>query len=122
MAKLKKAPGRLIGRWKQEAIAANGGASDEDLARIINETARKQGYDYTITPEKVRTRTKKPRRRKAAHRAAPAAVAAARTTPAPAPKSSSTGGISLEDIRAVKGLVDRIGADKVQELAGMLSR
>src|SRR3954447_25347521 len=26
MAKLKKAPGRLIGRWKQEAIAANAGA------------------------------------------------------------------------------------------------
>ncbi len=54
MAKLKKAPGRLIGRWKHEAIAANGGASDEDLAKIINETARRQGYDYTITPEKVR--------------------------------------------------------------------
>jgi hypothetical protein len=122
MAKLKKAPGRLIGRWKQEAIAANGGASDEDLARIINETSRKQGYDYTITPEKVRTRTKKPKRRKAARGAAPAAVSVARPTPAPAPKSSSTGGISLEDIRAVKGLVDRIGADRVQALAGMLSR
>jgi hypothetical protein len=52
MAKLKKAPGRLIGRWKQEAVAANPGASDEDLARLINETARKQGYAYTITPDK----------------------------------------------------------------------
>src|SRR5262245_39835392 len=60
MAKLKKAPGRLIGRWKQEAIAANKEASDEDLAQIINEAAKKQGYDYTITPEKVRTRAKKP--------------------------------------------------------------
>ena len=64
MAKLKKAPGRLIGRWKQEAIPANAGASDEDLARVINETARKQSYDYTITPEKVRTKSKKPKRRK----------------------------------------------------------
>jgi len=35
---------------------------------------------------------------------------------------STIGGISLEDIRAVKGLVDRIGADQVQELAGMLAR
>ena len=57
---LKKAPGRLIGRWKDEAIAANQGASDEDLARIINEVAQKQGYDYTITPEKVRSKAKKP--------------------------------------------------------------
>jgi hypothetical protein len=121
MAKLKKAPGRLIGRWKQEAIAANGGASDEDLARIINETARRQGYDYTIPPEKVRTK-KKRKGRKHAGRAAPPAVPAARSTPAPAHKSTSTGGISLEEIRAVKGLVDRIGADKVQELAGMMSR
>src|SRR6266540_2070380 len=116
MAKLKKAPGRLIGRWKEEAIAANGGASDEDLARIINETARKQGYDYTITPEKVRTRAKKHKGRKPARRAAP--VSPARPNSAPAPTSTATGGISLEDIRAVKGLVDRIGADKVQELAG----
>jgi hypothetical protein len=120
MAKLKKAPGRLIGRWKEEALAAHAGASDEDLARIINETARKQGYDYTITPEKVRARGKKPSRRKAARRAAPAP--AARTTPAPAPKSTSPGGISLEDVKAVKGLVDRIGADRVEELARVLSR
>jgi hypothetical protein len=119
MAKLKTAPGRLIGRWKQEAIAANAGASDEDLARIINDMARKQGYAYTITPEKVRTKTKKPRRRKHARRPAPAA---AHTTPAPAPKPAARAGISLDDIRAVKGLVDRIGGDKLQELAGMLSR
>jgi hypothetical protein len=121
MAKLKKAPGRLIGRWKQEAIAANAGASDADLARIVNEMARLQGYNYTITPEKVRTKGKKKGRKPAP---APAAAAAARTTPAPAPapKSTSTGGLSLEDIRAVKGLVDRIGADRVQELAGMLAR
>jgi hypothetical protein len=109
MARLKKAPGRLIGRWKQEAIAANGGASDEDLAKIINDMARKQGYDYRITPEKVPAKAKKPKGRKPARREAPAS--AARATPAPAPTSASTGGISLEDI----------GADKVQALAGMLS-
>jgi hypothetical protein len=121
MAKLKKAPGRIIGRWKEEAIDANAGASDEDLAKIINDMARKQGYAYTITPEKVRTKAKKPRRRKPARRAAPAA-AAAHATPAPAPKPAARGGISLDDIRAVKGLVDRIGGDKLQKLAGMLSR
>ena len=119
MAKLKKAPGRIIGGWKEEAIAANAGASDEALAKIINEMAKKQGYAYTITPEKVRTKTKKPRRRKHARRAAPAA-AVTRTTPAPKP--AAKGGIELEDIRTVKGLVERIGGDKLQELAGMLSR
>jgi hypothetical protein len=112
MAKLKKAPGRVIGRWKVEAIAANRGASDEDLAKIINEMAQKQGYDYRITPEKVRTKTKKRRRRKHTR-------TAAQTPPAPVPTNSS--GISLEDIRAVKGLVERIGGDQVRELAGMLS-
>ena len=119
MAKLKKAPGRLIGRWKQEAIAANKEASDEDLAQVINEAAKKQGYDYTITPEKVRARAKKPKRRRPASKAAPAS--AVRANSAPAAKATSTGGISLEDVRAVKGLVDRIGADKVRELAAMLS-
>ena len=121
MAKLKKAPGRIIGGWKEEAIAANAGASDEDLAKIIHEMARKQGYDYTITPDKVRTKAKKPRRRKPGRKAAPAA-AAAHTNRAPAPKPAARAGISLEDIRTVKGLVDRIGGDKLQELAGMLSR
>jgi hypothetical protein len=200
MAKLKKAPGRIIGRWKQEAIAANPGAPDEDLAKIVNEMARLQGYDYTITPEKVRTTTKKGR--KLTRKPAPAPASAARNTPAqgqpkgkvskmelvrqalqklgndakplairehiqdshgveisvdvasnykglilrkragrgagpggpsrltqrpaaPAPVVSAAvvaGGISLDDIRAVKGLVDRIGAGKVQELAGVLAK
>jgi hypothetical protein len=122
MARLKKAPGRIIGRWKTEAIAANPGASDADLAKIINEMASKQGYDYKITPEKVRTKTKKvgARAKKPAHRPAPAPATAARTTPAP--KAAATSAIGLEEIRAVKALADRIGADKVQELAGMFSK
>jgi hypothetical protein len=122
MAKLKKAPGRIIGRWKQEAIAANAGASDQDLAKIINDMARKQGYDYTITPEKVRSTTKKPRRRKkTAARPAPAAAAARNTQPA-ARKTGPAGGISMDDIRAVRELVDRLGAERLRELAGMLAR
>jgi hypothetical protein len=118
MAKLKKAPGRVIGRWKAEAIAASRGASDADLAKIINEMAQKQGYAYRITPEKVRTKSKKKRKQRAAE---PAPAPAADTSPPPATRAAATGGISLEDVRAVKGLVERIGAGKVQELAGMLS-
>jgi hypothetical protein len=115
MAKLKKAPGRLIGRWKQEALAANPGASDEDLAKAINETARKQGYDYTIAPDKVRTGKKA---RKKARKPAPAA---ARANPAPA-EAAASGGISLGDVEAVKGLVDRLGADQVEQLARVLGK
>jgi hypothetical protein len=118
MAKLKKAPGRLIGRWKQEAIAANAGASDEDLAKIINDTARKQGFDYTITPEKVQSKTKK-KRKKAANKAAPAAAAAHAT---PAPRPAARGDVSMTDVRAVRELVDRVGSRTLQELVGMLGR
>ena len=119
MAKLKKAFGRQISKLKADALAANPGASDQDLANIINDMAKKQGFSYKITPEKVRTTTKKSKGKK---KPAPAAASAARTTPAPAPKAASTGGISMEDIRAVRELVGRIGADKVQELAGMLAK
>ena len=48
----------------------------------------------------------------------PAAVAASS-----APKvARGNGGISVEDIRTVKGLVDRLGADGVRELAEVLSK
>jgi hypothetical protein len=119
MAKLKKAFGRQIARWKQDAIAANTGASDEDLAKVINETAKAQGLKYTITPDKVRTKGKKKRRKR--RHVAPADS----TTPAAAPKQAlnpaATAGISVSDIEAVKGLVERLGAGGVQELAGVLS-
>jgi hypothetical protein len=35
---------------------------------------------------------------------------------------ATVGGISLEDIRAVKDLADRIGAEKVQQLAQVLAK
>jgi hypothetical protein len=47
---LKKAPGRFIGRWKEEAIKANPGASDADLARIINERPRGKGMTTPSPP------------------------------------------------------------------------
>ena len=36
--------------------------------------------------------------------------------------ASKDGGVSLDDIRAVKAVVDRLGADKVQELAAVLTK
>ena len=43
--------------------------------------------------------------------------------PTPAPKASETGGgISLDDIRAVKELTARLGADRVCELVGLVAR
>lgn len=36
--------------------------------------------------------------------------------------TAATGGFSLEDIQAVKEVADRIGADKVRQLAEVLSR
>jgi hypothetical protein len=120
MPKLKKAPGRVIGRWKQEAIAANPGASDVDLAKIINEMARLQGFNYKITPEKVRTKATKPKRKKPV--ATPAAIPAAAAGTTPAPKAAGRGGLSLEDIQAVQGLVERIGGERVQALAGLLGK
>jgi hypothetical protein len=46
----------------------------------------------------------------------PAAKPAAPAAPAP------NSGITLEDIKAVKELADRLGADKVKELADVLAR
>ena len=62
MAKLKKAFGRQISKLKAEALAANPGASDQDLADAINDLAKQQGFAYTITPEKVRAKAKPPAR------------------------------------------------------------
>jgi hypothetical protein len=61
--------------------------------------------------------------REAAKKGGPVRQAAAK---APAPKTSikvagKNGGISVEDIRAVKGLVDKIGAEAVKGLADVLS-
>src|SRR6516225_3063640 len=80
MARLKKAFGRQISNWKAEALAANPGASDQDLANIINDMAKKQGFAYTITPDKVRAKAKPPARKRA-----PAPPKAA----APAPRNAA---------------------------------
>jgi hypothetical protein len=110
MAKLKKAFGRQISNWKAEAVAANPGASDQDLANIINDMARKQGFDYTITPEKARPKAKAPARKRTA--APPAAAAAAPPTRnggrASAPRSAE--GQLVADLRAFVQLVGKEAA------------
>jgi hypothetical protein len=47
---------------------------------------------------------------------------AAEAAQAPALRARTAGGISLDDIRAVKELSDRLGADKVRELVDLLAR
>ena len=106
MAKLKKAFGRQISNWKAQAAEANPGASDQDLANIINDMAKKQGFDYTITPEKVRPRAKAPSRKRKA-----AAPAAARRTPASAPRSAE--GQLMADLRS---FVQLVGKDAARSL------
>jgi hypothetical protein len=113
MAKLKKAFGRLISKWKEEAAAANPGASDQDLANIINDMAKKQGFDYTITPDKVRPKAKAPARKRVT--APPRA-----TAPAPAPRSSNAApaprqaeGQLVADLRS---FVQLVGKDAARSL------
>jgi hypothetical protein len=44
-----------------------------------------------------------------------------KTSAAPARSQGAAGGVSVEDIQAVKRLVDRLGANQVQELAQVLA-
>jgi hypothetical protein len=113
MARLKKAFGRQISKWKEEALAANPGASDQDLANIINDMARKQGFAYTITPEKVRAKVKAPARKRRAARpvAVPAAPASHNGGKASAPRSAE--GQLMADLRS---FVQLVGKDAARSL------
>src|SRR5262249_9902799 len=111
MAKLKKAFGRQISTWKEQAAAANPGASDQDLANIINDTAKKQGFDYKITPDKVRAKGKPPARKRA-----PAPLKAA--APAPAPRNSAPAPRTAEGqlVAALRAFVQLVGKDAARSL------
>lgn len=104
MAKLKKAFGRQISKLKEEALAANPGASDQDLANVINDMAKKQGFDYTITPDRVRAKAKAPARKRAA---APPKAAA------PAPARRKAEGQLMADLRS---FVQLVGKDAARSL------
>jgi hypothetical protein len=113
MAKMKKAFGRQISSWKEEAVAANPGATDQDLANIINDMAKKQGFNYTITPDKVRGKAKKApaRRRVKTPAKATAPSPANREAPAPAPRKKE--GQLLADLRS---FVQLVGKDAARSL------
>ena len=113
MAKLKKAFGRQISTWKEQAAAANPGASDQDLANIINDMAKKQGFDYKITPDKVRAKGKPPARKRAS---VPPKAAAPAPTPAPrnsAPAPRQAEGQLVADLRS---FVQLVGKDAARSL------
>jgi hypothetical protein len=111
MAKLKKAYGRQISKLKAEALASNPGASDEELANAINDLAKKQGFDYTITADKVRPEAKAPARKRAAAPPKAAAPATARSNGAPAARSAE--GQLMADLRS---FVQLVGKDAARSL------
>jgi hypothetical protein len=111
MAKLKKAFGRQISNWKAEALATKPGASDQDLANIINNMAKKQRFAYTITPEKVRGKAKAPARKRASGRPRASSSAPADTKYAPAPRKAE--GQLLADLRS---FVQLVGKDAARSL------
>jgi hypothetical protein len=115
MARLKKAFGRQISNWKAEALAANPGASDQDLANIINDMAKKQGFAYTITPDKVRAKSKAPARKRAAgttrKAATTSALAQGNSSRAAAPRKAE--GQLLADLRS---FVQLVGKDAARSL------
>jgi hypothetical protein len=113
MAKLKKAYGRQISKLKAEALAANPGASDQDLANAINDLAKKQGFDYTITPEKVRPKGKAPAKKRPAGTRAAAAPAAARSNGGRSSSPRGAEGQLLADLRA---FVQLVGKDAARSL------
>jgi hypothetical protein len=110
MAKLKKAFGRQISKWKEEAVAANPGASDQDLASIINDMARKQGFAYTITPEKVRAKAKAPARKRASARPAAAASSPANRNGGRVSAPRKAEGQLVADLRSFVVLVGKDAA------------
>ena len=113
MAKLKKAFGRQISKLKAEALAANPGASDQDLANAINDLAKKQGFAYTITPDRVRPTAKPPARKraKAPPKAAAPAPAHGNSKPAPGPRKAE--GQLMSDLRS---FVQLVGKDAARSL------
>lgn len=116
MARPKKAQG---GMSKMEAVRQAIASLGRDVKTAELLSFLKSNYNVVMSPEmaynyksnvlkkKGRKRGRKPGRKPAA--AAPA-------------NGRRGGGITLEDIQAVKKLADRIGAEKVQQLAAVLAK
>jgi hypothetical protein len=106
---LKKPFGRQIAKWKEEAIAAHPTASNDELAVVINDMARKQGFNYNISPDRVRPKAKR-RGRRGGRRRAKAAAAATAPVPAAAPVPVNAGGQLQDDLRTIVHLVGKDAA------------
>jgi hypothetical protein len=119
------------GITKQEAVrralaALGKNATGKDVQKYVKETF---GFDMTIehiynAKSNVLGKGKKKAMKPAGKQPpAPEPTAAAKPLVQQAPVARQpAGGISLEDIEAVKGLLGRIGADNLKVLAELLAR
>lgn len=117
MAAKVKPMGRQIAKLKQEARdAAGAGASLEKLAEKGNEIAKAGNWDYTFTTDSF---VEKPKANKT--RANKATPLLNETPPPVITPQGSNGGYSVNDIREVAALLDKLGgARRVVELIDAL--
>ena len=80
------------------------------MANAINDLAKRQGFDYTITADRVRPTAKPPARKraKAPPKAAAPAPAHGNSKPAPGPRKAE--GQLLSDLRSFVQLVGKDAA------------
>jgi hypothetical protein len=115
----------------RRAVAQLG--KDAKASEVHGWVKDKLGVEMTIAHvhncmSEIRKQAKKKRAGKRAARklaaAASASTPAAQPRPAspPRPAAGGSGGISLEDIEAAKGLLERVGADRLRALIDLLAR
>jgi hypothetical protein len=113
------------GITKTDAVRQALSTLGKDASRADIQKFVKDKHGYQMTPDQISTYKWEIQRKKGHTKKAVAVQPAAKKpepkspTPAPAPKSN---GISLEDIETVKDLVERVGADTLRQLIGVLAR
>jgi hypothetical protein len=120
-----------IGITKQEAVrralaALGKKATARDIRKYVKETFNLDmtiDHIYTAKSSALGKGKKKATKRTINKPAAPEPIPDAKPPVLSAPVARQpAGGIRLEDIEAVKGLVGRVGADALKALADLLSR
>src|SRR6266404_618874 len=110
MAKKIRPFGRQIAKLKDEARKAAGdGATPEALAEKAQELADKANWDYLFTVASFADKPKGKRGRKARQ-------ASAADNGAPVRRAKAATALTLDDVEAVKGLANKLGADTVRRL------
>jgi hypothetical protein len=109
----------------RQALAALGKAvTARDLQKYIQDTfdlAMTIDHIYTAKSSVLGKGQKKAKKRKVKQPPPPEPAAAAKQPVQPAPVARKpAGGISLEDVEAVKGLLGRVGAANLKALADLL--